>query len=217
MGIRAVLSAPRSPWQPAYVERGAALQILLVSFEICVRTVLPCRAGIDESRHQTQAGPRTASVLRSAWGNDDGHEQHGIFGRDRHSNIGITQNIYIKSVTKSQVSAMDSLIEYLGACNAGKPAGELKCVTSTNLRRCWSRGRELNSRPADYEMDCSSPSRFFSVGDVWRCSCSLGLGRQDIVQRDMQRLTPAPLVRDKVHREREILDSRGCQKARSQS
>jgi hypothetical protein len=48
-------------------------------------------------------GPRTASVLRSAWGNDDGHEQHGIFGRDRHSNIGITQNIYIKSATKSQV------------------------------------------------------------------------------------------------------------------
>jgi hypothetical protein len=43
------------------------------------------------------------------------------------------------------------LSEELGICNAGETAGELKRVTSTNLRRCWSRGRELNSRPADYE------------------------------------------------------------------
>jgi integrase len=35
----------------------------------------------------------------------------------RHSNIGITQNIYIKSVNESQVSAMDSLSEKLGMCN----------------------------------------------------------------------------------------------------
>jgi integrase len=35
----------------------------------------------------------------------------------RHSNIGITQNIYIKSVNKSQVSAMDTLSENLGICN----------------------------------------------------------------------------------------------------
>ena len=35
----------------------------------------------------------------------------------RHSNIGITQNIYIKSVNKSQVSAMDTLRENLGICN----------------------------------------------------------------------------------------------------
>jgi integrase len=35
----------------------------------------------------------------------------------RHSNIGITQNIYIKSVNESQVSAMDSLSEKLGICN----------------------------------------------------------------------------------------------------
>jgi integrase len=35
----------------------------------------------------------------------------------RHSNIGITQNIYIKSVNKSQVSAMDTLGENLGICN----------------------------------------------------------------------------------------------------
>jgi hypothetical protein len=35
----------------------------------------------------------------------------------RHSNIGITQNIDIKSVNKSQVSAMDTLSENLGICN----------------------------------------------------------------------------------------------------
>ena len=35
----------------------------------------------------------------------------------RHSNIGITQNIYIKSVSESQVCAMDSLSEKLGICN----------------------------------------------------------------------------------------------------
>jgi integrase len=35
----------------------------------------------------------------------------------RHSNIGITQNIYIKSVSELQVSAMDSLSEKLGICN----------------------------------------------------------------------------------------------------
>jgi integrase len=38
----------------------------------------------------------------------------------RHSNIGLTQNVYIKSVTESQVNAMDVLSEKLGTfgtCN----------------------------------------------------------------------------------------------------
>jgi integrase len=35
----------------------------------------------------------------------------------RHSNIGITQNIYIKSVSEQQLDAMDSLSEKLGICN----------------------------------------------------------------------------------------------------
>src|SRR5215469_661074 len=35
----------------------------------------------------------------------------------RHSNIAITMNIYVKSVSESQVSAMDSLSEKLGICN----------------------------------------------------------------------------------------------------
>jgi integrase len=35
----------------------------------------------------------------------------------RHSNIGITQNIYIKSVNEAQVNAMDTLSEKLGICN----------------------------------------------------------------------------------------------------
>ena len=35
----------------------------------------------------------------------------------RHSNVSLTQNIYIKSVMESQVSAMDSLSEKPGICN----------------------------------------------------------------------------------------------------
>jgi integrase len=35
----------------------------------------------------------------------------------RHSNVGITQNIYIKSVNESQINAMDALSEKLGTCN----------------------------------------------------------------------------------------------------
>jgi integrase len=35
----------------------------------------------------------------------------------RHSNVGLTMNVYVKSVSESQVSAMDSLSEKLGVCN----------------------------------------------------------------------------------------------------
>jgi integrase len=35
----------------------------------------------------------------------------------RHSNIGLTMNVYVKSVSKSQVSAMDELSKKLGTCN----------------------------------------------------------------------------------------------------
>jgi integrase len=35
----------------------------------------------------------------------------------RHCNIGLTMNVYIKSVNESQVSAMDALSENLETCN----------------------------------------------------------------------------------------------------
>jgi integrase len=35
----------------------------------------------------------------------------------RHSNVGLTMNVYVKSVSESQVSAMDALSEKLGICN----------------------------------------------------------------------------------------------------
>jgi integrase len=41
----------------------------------------------------------------------------------RHSNIGITQNIYIKSVSESQVNAMDTLSENLDLCNVRATSG----------------------------------------------------------------------------------------------
>jgi integrase len=46
----------------------------------------------------------------------------------RHSNVGLTMNVYVKSVSESQVSAMDSLSEKLGICNdhATKPTGRIQ-------------------------------------------------------------------------------------------
>ncbi len=35
----------------------------------------------------------------------------------RHSNMSLTMNVYVKSVSESQVSAMDALSEKLGTCN----------------------------------------------------------------------------------------------------
>jgi integrase len=34
----------------------------------------------------------------------------------RHSNVGLTMNVYVKSLGESQVSAMDALSEKLGTC-----------------------------------------------------------------------------------------------------
>ena len=42
----------------------------------------------------------------------------------RHSNIGLTMNIYVKSVNESQVNAMDSLSEKLGMCNVRATSGD---------------------------------------------------------------------------------------------
>jgi hypothetical protein len=35
----------------------------------------------------------------------------------RHSNVGLTMNVYVKSVSESQVTAMDALSKKLGLCN----------------------------------------------------------------------------------------------------
>ena len=43
-----------------------------------------------------------------------GVDDKTIQGILRHSNIAVTQNIYIKSVSESQVSAMDTLAEKFG-------------------------------------------------------------------------------------------------------
>jgi hypothetical protein len=42
----------------------------------------------------------------------------------RHSNVGLTMNVYVKSVSESQVSAMDALGEKLGTCNELATPGE---------------------------------------------------------------------------------------------
>jgi integrase len=42
----------------------------------------------------------------------------------RHSNIGLTMNIYVKSVSESQVNAMDTLSENLDLCNVSATSGQ---------------------------------------------------------------------------------------------
>ena len=46
-----------------------------------------------------------------------GVDDKTIQGILRHSNVGLTMNIYVKSVNESQVTAMDALSEKLGTCN----------------------------------------------------------------------------------------------------
>ena len=109
----------------------------------------------------------------------------------RHSNIGITQNIYIKSVNKSQVSAMDTLERK--PRNLGRPCNEWDRDNSVSplslclLRGYWSRGRELNSRPADYEMSAFRLSLLFSISTLRRYSRPFATFRQSSVQRNVQR------------------------------
>jgi len=44
----------------------------------------------------------------------------------RHSNVGLTMNIYVKAVSKSQVSAMTTLSEKLGMCNESATSGDVR-------------------------------------------------------------------------------------------
>ena len=41
----------------------------------------------------------------------------------RHSDVGLTMNVYVKSVNESQVTAMDSLSEKLETCTVLAPSG----------------------------------------------------------------------------------------------
>ena len=42
----------------------------------------------------------------------------------RHSNVGLTMNVYVKSVNESQVNAMDALSEKLDLCNVSATSGD---------------------------------------------------------------------------------------------
>jgi integrase len=42
----------------------------------------------------------------------------------RHSNVGLTMNVYVKSVSESQVNAMDALSEKLEICNGYATPGQ---------------------------------------------------------------------------------------------
>ena len=69
----------------------------------------------------------------------------------RHSNIAITQNIYIKSVAELQVSAMDTLSENLGTCN------DLFQIEVSNRRCLWNPKIDLKFSCAAFAK-CRAPS-----------------------------------------------------------
>jgi hypothetical protein len=50
----------------------------------------------------------------------------------RHSNVGLTMNVYVKSVSESQVSAMDALSEKLGTCNDLATPGQERPMSLLN-------------------------------------------------------------------------------------
>src|ERR1700719_4486183 len=60
-----------------------------------------------------------------------------------------------------------------------------------DLLPCWSRGRELNSRPADYEMSSFALSRWFSISRILPLSLSFALVLRANLQRYLQRIPVA--------------------------
>jgi integrase len=94
--------------------------------------------------HGWHAFRRGLATILHALGVDDKTIQAIL----RHSNIGITQNIYIKSVTEEQVSAMDTLSEKLGSCNEFQRTGELRMRNILRIKGMnWRGWGGSNSRP----------------------------------------------------------------------
>jgi hypothetical protein len=56
------------------------------------------------------------------------------------------------------------------------------------LQKRWSRGRELNSRPADYEMSSFAVSRWFFVSGVLSLSPPFAPLLRSNLQRNLQRI-----------------------------
>ncbi len=59
--------------------------------------------------------------------------------------------VYVKSVTESQDIAMDVLSRNFETCNESGAESQLTMGKRGKHRRYWSRGADLNRRPADYE------------------------------------------------------------------
>jgi len=69
------------------------------------REIVPALEGTGVEWRGWHAFRRGLATTLHQWGVDDKAIQAIL----RHSNVGITMNIYVKSVTESQVSAMDAL------------------------------------------------------------------------------------------------------------
>ena len=104
----------------------------------------------------------------------------------RHEDVKTTQRSYIKTLPSVVTEAMKRLEQRI-ACAADVQQVSVKLIAK--LLKVWSRGRELNSRPADYEMSCFAVSRWFLLSAVLSLSLPfapfLRANLQRILQREM--------------------------------
>jgi hypothetical protein len=105
------------------------MQSSSVSFVTCLSDVYRLRIRVDCAKRGSCliATVVYPCIRQTYWANlhalgADGKTIQAIL---RHSNVSLTMNVYVKSVSESQVSAMDSFSAKLGTCNDlatdGKP------------------------------------------------------------------------------------------------
>ena len=113
-----------------------------------------------------------------------------------HSDLETTLNIYTHPIPESQRRAVERVAELMdsnGLKSGDAALLKLQPADSEGERKIWSRGRELNSRPADYEMSSFAVSRWFCVSGALSLSPSFATFRHRSMQRNMQRMCAGEL------------------------
>src|SRR5882762_8945885 len=104
----------------------------------------------------------------------------------------IHRKLGLRNSTRTTSFHRDSGAANVASCSATarllvRP-GHLESQFIAGADRIWSRGRELNSRPADYEMSRFGPSLLFSIFAAPSDSTSFAPFRQSSMQRIMHRV-----------------------------
>src|SRR5712675_3677069 len=103
----------------------------------------------------------------------------------------IHRKLGLRNSTRTTSFHRDSGVANVASCSATarllvRP-GHLESQFIAGADRIWSRGRELNSRPADYEMSAFALSRWFSMSDILPLSLSFATVLLPNLQRNLQR------------------------------